>query len=96
MPGDTLPKNDCREFASIVQWDEIQYTRTDKKPKPPWAWFRLQLAFLRSPLWCSMTKTQRADFISMCPRRVFCFRIPIIFCRDIDKDEAKNVSFQET
>lgn len=66
MPSDRFPDNDGREFASIVQWDDIQYTRTDKKPKPPWAWFRLQIAFLRSPLWCSMTKTQRADFISMC------------------------------
>jgi hypothetical protein len=66
VPSNGSPRNELREFASIVQWDDIQYTRIDKKPKPPWAWFRLQLAFLRSPLWCSMTKTQRADFVSMC------------------------------
>jgi len=55
-----------REFASVVDWDDFQYVRTDKKPKPPWAWFRVQLDFLRSPLWTSLTKSQRADFIAMC------------------------------
>lgn len=53
------------EFIEICDWESFQYSGSHRKANPPWKWFRIHNSFLESPVWLSMTKPQRADFITL-------------------------------
>lgn len=57
--------DEIRDFFEVVDWEIFQYSDTRKKPNPPWRWYRVQMTFVRSPVWLAMTKPQRADFIAV-------------------------------
>jgi hypothetical protein len=54
-----------RRFYEVTDWAAYQYTDRRKVPSPPWKWFRVQLALLRSPEWLALSAQQRADFIAV-------------------------------
>ena len=54
-----------RQFYEVTDWAAYQYTDRRKVPSPPWKWFRVQLALLRSPEWLALSAAQRADFIAV-------------------------------
>ena len=59
------PRIEMREFIEVVNWESFQYSDTRKKPNPPWRWFKIQTAFIYSPIWLSMTRQQRGDFVAL-------------------------------
>lgn len=67
--GDPGNRNDTitaeREFFEICDWESFQYSDTRKVPSPPWRWFKVPLAFIRSPTWMAMTRQQRGDFVGV-------------------------------
>lgn len=67
--GDTDDRSNAntavREFFEICDWDSFQYSDTRKVPLPPWRWFKVPLAFVRSPTWMEMTRQQRGDFVGV-------------------------------
>ena len=54
-----------RIFIEICDWQSFQYSGSHRKADPPWKWFRLHNSFIESPIWFSMTKPQRADFVTL-------------------------------
>lgn len=69
VPDNQIPtvelKLATREFLEIVDWEIFQYADTRKVRRPPWRWFRIQVSFIYSPIWLSMTRQQRGDFVSL-------------------------------
>jgi hypothetical protein len=53
-----------RKFYEVRDWAAYQYADRRKVPNPPWKWFRVQVALLRSPEWLGLSAAQRADFIA--------------------------------
>ena len=66
MTSDSIRKDSARrEFIEVCGWESFQYSGSHRKANPPWKWFRIHNSFLESPVWFSMTKPQRADFITL-------------------------------
>lgn len=54
------------EFLKIVDWEELQYSNTHKKPDPPWPWFKVPRILKDGREWQKLPESARGAFFGLC------------------------------